>query len=139
MTITIINKLKKADNGTSTDIWHKSVLNDCVIDKRSHSQQAGTTLNIGQSISLIIPEYGNKAYKAYREWRYLAKDLYYTASENDIIVIGEIAEDVTSANVTAMLKDYESYHIRLVDDRRNAIGLKGKLSKYASHIYIEGV
>lgn len=61
---------------------------------------------MGQTFTVLIPFTGK--YLSYREWKKLEdKTGYYTLSEQDVIILGEVTEDVTADNITQIKNDYE--------------------------------
>lgn len=61
---------------------------------------------MGQAFTILIPFTGK--YLPYREWKKLADKIgYYTLSEQDVIILGEVTEDVNAQNITQIKNDYE--------------------------------
>ena len=43
-TVTLLNKLKRKDSTTNTDVWYKTILTDCVYKKTSLASVTGKTV-----------------------------------------------------------------------------------------------
>lgn len=142
-TITVLNKLKKADSNTSTDVWYKHTLKNCVWSVVSTSSQTGTQTNLGYKVEVQIPESQDIPYKPYQEWcKNGNADTSWTISLDDYIVLGEVSEAITSQNVTVTMKKYEpnACKVRLFEDCTfDGLQLGGFLEQYASLYYVEGV
>ena len=66
----------------------------------------GNVVSMGQAFTILIPFTGK--YLPYREWKKLPDKIgYYTLSEQDVIILGEVTEDVTAQNITQIKNDYE--------------------------------
>ena len=105
-TITLLNKLKRKDSATNIDVWYKTIITNCVYKKDRVSAVNGNVVSMGQAFTILIPFTGK--YLPYREWKKLADKIgYYTLSEQDIIILGEVTEDVTAQNITQIKNDYE--------------------------------
>ena len=107
-TVTILNKLKRADieNGT-TDLWYKHTVDNAVWYEDSARNSGGNGVYIGTYITVLIPF--NDNYVDYREWRHLSEDELaekFTMSSGDYIVLGEVPEEITAQNVVAIMNDY---------------------------------
>jgi hypothetical protein len=105
-TITICNKLKKADTqNNSTDLWIKTVIRNAEFKRVSQSNINGTAVSMGEAIVVLIP-FGN-GYLPYNEWK---KDVTkgYTITQGDVVFLGmELDEIPTSANITALKLQYK--------------------------------
>lgn len=110
-TITILNKLKSSDNNNQGDVWVKTVLKNCKWKNKSVSTVNGTSVSISNKITVLIP-FGR--YIPYWDWK---NDITkgYTMSENDVIMLGTVTEDVTSQNITAIKKLYPTCNVRSID------------------------
>ena len=65
----------------------------------------GTTVAMGTQFTILIPFTGR--YLPYREWKKLNdKTGYYTLSTKDVIVLGDVEEDVNPSNIIAIKNDY---------------------------------
>lgn len=142
-TVTILNKLKKADANTSTDVWYKKTLKDCVWSVVANSSQTGTQTNLGYKVTVQIPEEQETPFKPYAEWKEAGmQDGAFTVSLDDYIVLGEVLENITSQNIVTIIKKYEpnACKIRLFEDCTfKGLQLNGFLQQYASIYYVEGV
>ena len=105
-TITLLNRLKRKDSVTNTDVWYKSVIENCVYKKDRISNISGTVVSMGQQFTILIP-FTDK-YLPYKEWKELEdKTGYYTLSNQDVIILDIVEEDVTAQNIIQIKNDYE--------------------------------
>lgn len=105
-TITLLNKLKRKDSITNLDIWYKTFIQDCVYKKDKISNVTGSVVSMGQEFTILIPFTGK--YIPYNEWKKLEdKTGVYTLSPQDIIIFGEITEEVTDKNIVQIKNNYE--------------------------------
>lgn len=105
-TITLLNKLKRKDSITNLDIWYKTVIQNCVYKKDKISNVTGSVVSMGQEFTILIPFTGK--YIPYNEWKKLEdKTGVYTLSPQDIIIFGEITEEVTDKNIVQIKNNYE--------------------------------
>jgi hypothetical protein len=142
-TVTILNKLKKSDANTSTDVWYKKTLKNCVWSVVANSSQTGTQTNLGYKVTVQIPKAQEIPFKPYTEWKEAGmQDTAYTVSLDDYIVLGEVTESITSQNIVTIMKKYEpnACKVRLFEDCTfNGLQLDGFLQQYANIYYVEGV
>lgn len=104
-TITIVNKLKKVDSMSATDIFIKSVVTNCAYKKVASQSVSGNVVNFGESITVLIP-FG-KGYLPYSEWK---KDTSkgFTMSQGDCIFLDlSVSEIITPNNITSIKALYE--------------------------------
>lgn len=105
-TITLLNKLKRKDSITNLDIWYKTVIQNCVYKKNKISNVTGSVVSMGQEFTILIPFTGR--YIPYNEWKKLEdKTGVYTLSTQDVIILGEVTEEVTDKNIIQIKNDYE--------------------------------
>lgn len=105
-TITLLNKLKRKDSTTGLDVWFKTIIKDCVYKKDKISNVSNTVISMGEEYTILIPFTGG--YMPYKEWKNLAdKTGYYTLSNQDVIILGEVTEEVTANNITDIKNAYE--------------------------------
>ena len=65
----------------------------------------GTTVAMGTQFTILSPFTGR--YLPYREWKKLNdKTGYYTLSTKDVIVLGDVEEDVNPSNIISIKNDY---------------------------------
>ena len=126
-TITIINRLKRADSATNQDVLHKTILSDCAWYTTSESTVQGTTVSMGSKFKVLIPK--DDKYLPYSEWKKVGnQEGHYTMSETDVIILGEVTEDITVANITKIKQSYQPNvcDVRVVIERdlRNLKGLQ---------------
>lgn len=104
--ITLLNRLKRKDSITNTDVWYKTKIQNCVYKKDRVTTVNGTVVSMGQAFTVLIPFTGN--YMPYKDWKKLEdKTGFYTLSEQDVIILDDVVEDVTSQNITQIKNDYE--------------------------------
>ena len=105
-TITLLNKLKRKDSITNLDIWYKTFIQDCVYKKDKISNVTGSVVSMGQEFTILIPFTGK--YIPYNEWKKLEdKTGVYTLSTQDVIILGEVTEEVTDKNIIQIKNNYE--------------------------------
>ena len=104
--ITLLNKLKRKDSVTNTDVWYKTKIQNCVYKKDRITTVNGTVVSMGQAFTILIPFTGN--YLPYKDWKKLEdKTGFYTLSEQDIIILDDVIEEVTPQSITQIKNDYE--------------------------------
>ena len=104
--ITLLNRLKRQDSVTNTDIWYKTIIKNCTYKKDRVSNVNGTVVSMGQSFTILIPFTGS--YLPYKEWKKLEdKTGYYTLSNQDVIILDEVTEEVTPNTITKIKNEYE--------------------------------
>ena len=104
--ITLLNKLKRKDSVTNTDVWYKTKIQNCVYKKDRITTVNGTVVSTGQAFTILIPFTGN--YLPYKDWKKLEdKTGFYTLSEQDVIILDDVIEEVTPQNITQIKNDYE--------------------------------
>lgn len=119
-TITIVNKIKKADtNGAATDLFVKTVITNAEHRTQTVRTVNGNVVSIGESHQVLIPFVGNY-YIPYKKWIENTSE-GFTASAGDIVFFGEIPEVPTAANITSLKAKYapDSCEIRTVTEARN--------------------
>lgn len=124
-TITLLNKLKRKDSVTNVDVWHKTTIENCVFKKDRISNINGTTVTMGQQFTILIPFTGK--YISYKDWKNLEdKSGYYTLSNQDIIILDEVTEEVTANNITEIKNAYEpnTCEIRSIEQVDNKLSVK---------------
>lgn len=105
-TITLLNKLKRKDSTTGLDVWFKTIIKDCLYKKDKISNVSNTVISMGEEYTILIPFTGG--YMPYKEWKNLAdKTGYYTLSNQDVIILDEVTEEVTANNITEIKNAYE--------------------------------
>ena len=104
--ITLLNRLKRKDSVTNTDVWYKTKIQNCVYKKDRITTVNGTVVSMGQAFTILIPFTGN--YLPYKDWKKLEdKTGFYTLSEQDVIILDDVMEEVTPQNITQIKNDYE--------------------------------
>lgn len=105
-TITLLNKLKRKDSVTGLDVWYKTILKDCVYKKERVSDVSGNIVSMGQQFTILIPF--TKKYLPYNDWKNLEdKTGYYTISNQDVIILDEVQEEVDVKNIIEIKNSYE--------------------------------
>lgn len=105
-TITLLNKLKRKDSVTGLDIWYKTIIKECVYKKERVSDVSGNIVSMGQQFTILIPF--TKKYLPYNEWKNLEdKKGYYTLSNQDVIILDEVQEEVDVKNIIDIKNSYE--------------------------------
>lgn len=104
-TVTLLNRLQKKDSVTGLDVWYKTIITNCDYKKERITDMNGTTVAMGTQFTILIPFTGK--YLPYREWKKLEdKTGFYTLSTKDIVILGEVTENVTPSNVIQIKNDY---------------------------------
>src|SRR5574344_1479633 len=113
-TVTIVNKLKKADSGigATTDTWKKTVIDSAEFHKKVIRTVSGSTVSIGESEVVLIP-FGS-GYLPYSTWK-SDTSKGFTMEVGDIIFYGTLTETPTSANITALKQTYKNCDVRTVE------------------------
>lgn len=105
-TITLLNKLKRKDSITGLDIWYKTIIKDCIYKKERVSDVSGNIVSMGQQFTILIPFTGK--YIPYKDWKNIEdKKGYYTLSNQDIIILDEVKEEVDVKNIIEIKNSYE--------------------------------
>ena len=103
--VTILNKLKRTDSLTGADVWYKTVIEDAAWYTKAARTASGSGVYIGTYITVLLPFHSN--YKNYLDWvAENNRENYFTISENDYIVLGDVPEEITADNVVKTLQKY---------------------------------
>ena len=113
-TITIVNKLKKADSGvgSTTDTWKKTVINTAEFHKKVVRDVNGSTVSIGESEVVLIPF--RKGYLPYETWK-ADTSKGFTMEPGDVIFYHSLTETPTSANLTGLKQTYKNCDVKTVE------------------------
>ena len=104
-TITIFNKLKRADSLTGKDVWYRTVITDAAWYSNVERNANANSVFIGKYIKVLIPFHDN--FLPYESWKnHGNQDTNYTMSIGDYIVRGEVTEDVTADNIVKVMQGY---------------------------------
>lgn len=104
--ITLLNRLKRKDSITNTDVWYKTVIKNCTYKKDRITGVDGKVVSMGQQFTILIPFTGK--YIPYNEWKKLEdKTGFFTLSNQDVIILEDVEEDVTDKNITQVKQDHE--------------------------------
>lgn len=128
--ITLLNRLKRKDSITNTDVWYKTVINNCIYKKDRISGVDGKVVSMGQQFTILIPFTGK--YITYNEWKKLEdKTGFFTISNQDVIILEDVAEDVTDKNITQVKQDHEpnTCEVRSIEQviRRNGVNFEFRI------------
>ena len=117
-TVTIVNKLKKADSGigATTDTWKKTVLTNAEFHKKTVRSVSGSTVSIGESETVLIP-FGS-GYLPYETWK-ADTSKGFTMEPGDVIFYHALTETPTSANLTGLKQTYKNCDVRTVEVAKN--------------------
>ena len=125
--ITLLNRLKRKDSVTNTDVWYKTVINNCIYKKDRITGVDGKVVSMGQQFTILIPFTGK--YITYNEWKKLEdKTGFFTISNQDVIILENVAEDVTDKNITQVKQDHEpnTCEVRSIEQviKRNGVNFE---------------
>ena len=125
--ITLLNRLKRKDSITNTDVWYKTVINNCIYKKDRITGVDGKVVSMGQQFTILIPFTGK--YITYNEWKKLEdKTGFFTISNQDVIILEDVAEDVTDKNITQVKQDHEpnTCEVRIIEQviKRNGVNFE---------------
>lgn len=128
--ITLLNRLKRKDSITNTDIWYKTVIQNCIYKKDRISGVDGKVVSMGQQFTILIPFTGK--YVTYNEWKKLEdKTGFFTLSNQDVIILEDVKEDVTDKNITQVKQDHEpnTCEVRSIEQviRRNGVNFEFRI------------
>lgn len=103
--ITILNKLRRTDTKSGMlDEWYKYTVDNAAWYTDSARSAGGSSVFIGTYIKVYIPF--NEAYLPYLEWRDGDKVSHFTMSTNDYVILGDVPETITAANIVKTLEKY---------------------------------
>lgn len=125
--ITLLNRLKRKDSITNTDVWYKTVIQNCIYKKDRITGVDGKVVSMGQQFTILIPFTGK--YVTYNEWKKLEdKTGFFTLSNQDVIILEDVAEDVTDKNITQVKQDHEpnTCEVRSIEQviKRNGVNFE---------------
>ena len=125
--ITLLNRLKRKDSLTNTDVWYKTVIQNCTYKKDRITGVDGKVVSMGQQFTLLIPFTGK--YVTYNEWKKLEdKTGFFTLSNQDVIILEDVVEDVTDKNITQVKQDHEpnTCEVRSIEQviKRNGVNFE---------------
>src|SRR5574344_2137618 len=117
-TVTIVNKLKKADSGigATTDTFKKTVIHTAEIHKKVVRTVSGVTVSLGESEIVLIP-FGS-GYLPYATWK-TDTSKGFTMETGDVIFYHELTEVPTSANFATLKATYKNCDVRTVEIAKN--------------------
>lgn len=125
--ITLLNRLKRKDSITNTDVWYKTVIQNCIYKKDRITGVDGKVVSMGQQFTILIPFTGK--YVTYNEWKKLEdKTGFFTLSNQDVIILEDVVEDVTDKNITQVKQDHEpnTCEVRSIEQviKRNGVNFE---------------
>ena len=110
--ITVLNKIDGKDNDTGVDIWKKTEVNDVEIKRVENRVFSGKEVYTSFDYEVMFSNIEN--YVAYKD---LVQNTSYidtfTLRTGDYIVFSTFDEEVTSKNITSILKDFEDDVIKV--------------------------
>ena len=110
--ITVLNKIDGEDNDTGLDIWKKTEVDDVEIKRVENRVFNGKEAYTSFDYDVMFSDIDN--YVTYKD---LVKNTSYidnfTLRTGDYIVFSTFDEDVTSKNITSILKDFEGDVIKV--------------------------
>jgi hypothetical protein len=112
-TVTIVNKLKKADLvGAMVDTWVKTIMHTSEIKKTVAKTVSGTTVSMGETVVVLIPF--NQGYLPYSQWKTDTSN-GFTMSQGDLIFLDmELTEIPTSSNIATLKTTYDNCEARVL-------------------------
>jgi len=126
--ITLLNKLRRADGDGKVDIWYKTILDNVAWYTASARSAGGNAVYIGTYITVLVP-FSDK-YVPYMEWKKLTnREGFYTISNNDYLIKGEVPETITADNVVAIMQKYgeDVCLVKHHNENHNRFGAKVQL------------
>lgn len=124
-TITLLNKLSRKDSVTNTDIWYKTEIENCTYKKDRVTSVDGKVVSMGQQFTVLIP-FTDK-YIPYSQWKTLEdKTNYFTLSNQDVIILESVPEEVTDKTIIAVKQAHEpnTCEIRSIEQVIKRSGVK---------------
>lgn len=125
--ITLLNRLKRKDSITNTDVWYKTVIQNCTYKKDRITGVDGKVVSMGQQFTILIPFTGK--YVPYNEWKKLEdKTGFFTLSNQDVIILEDVEQDVTDKTITQVKQDHEpnTCEVRSIEQviKRNGVNFE---------------
>ena len=124
-TVTIVNKLKKADSGVgaTTDTYKKTVINTAELHKKSVRSVSGSTVSLGETEIVLIPFNSTFndviiPYLPYETWK-TDTSKGFTMETGDIVFYGTLSETPTSSNISTLKSTYKNCDVRTVEVAKN--------------------
>lgn len=105
-TVTVINKLDARDSSQKQDEYFIHVFDHCMWSLvTTRTVEGDGTVTIGTSHRVQIAE--NVDYLPYKEWINSDHETVFTVRAGDYVVLGEVTEEVTAANIKKVIQLYE--------------------------------
>lgn len=128
-TITVLNRRAGMDSPDNLDAWKKTVLHGCFWSAQTIRSVSGADISLASSYLVRVPR--SSAYRTYDAWK--SDMVGFTFSTGDIIVKGEVKEDVTPESARDILRRYpDSFTVSLFRDNSGAV-------EALEHYRLEGV
>lgn len=142
-TVTLINKLDAKDAALASDAYYKTVLHGVMwSDSTTRTVGSDGTVSIATSHNVQLPDF--ERYLPYREWcKAENRQDCFTVREGDWVVLGEVAEEVTSSTVRKVVALYEpdAFQVQSFRDLTHDSGLayaNAGWLRFAEVLSIEG-
>lgn len=91
-TLTVYNRVRAADTENRKEHWYRTVLHNCFWKSSVGTTFSGTDADIRNIYTVRIPK--DPRYLPYHE--FVKKPAgYFTVSQEDIVILGEIQEEIT--------------------------------------------
>lgn len=130
-TITVLNRLKGADNTDKLDKWFKTTIDNCYFQFQIVGEDTKGLVTPGVRYTCRIPE-SNK-YFEYKLW--INNKNGFTLSIDDYIFLGKLKENnLASKDIIKIVNDYRPNVFKIKFIKTNNIGIK-----MLNHYHIEGV
>lgn len=91
-TITLYNRICAADRTDKKEHWKKTVLHHCFWKSVVNTGFSGTEASVRNTYTVRIPQ--DERYLPYAEY-VKSPDGHFTVSQGDIVILGNIAEEIT--------------------------------------------
>lgn len=127
---TILSKLNKSDSTSKLDEWFKYFINEVEYKMDDLEGVSGTNVSVGETYTILIPFRAGYEYLPYLEWKNSDKQLSFTISPGDLIILGEhLSETVTPSNVQTIKNTRRSRvcEVRSIVEVRDVVGVKYRL------------
>lgn len=102
-TVTIFNRLKGIDSTDGLDKWTKTVVQGCSWKAQADRKTQGNDRQYTTSAVVKVPK--NGLYREYSEWKKSQQG--FTFSVGDVVVLGEVAEDIASESVRDIIQQHK--------------------------------
>ena len=129
-TITLINRLPAQVSESGHDEYYKTVLHNCSLHKTINKNVSDINVGIYSiNVCRIVPD---ERYMTQEQW-YLEPKAGYTLSVGDIIIEGDIPDDITDNNALQVYHKYMTKAFKI-----QYISVNTALDEAFPHIRVEG-